>query len=74
MVHPIKKHYNNGEIKILWQPGLCIHCGNCARGLPQVFNPSRRPWIEPLAATSQEIKNQVGECPSGALSLVPLEG
>jgi uncharacterized Fe-S cluster protein YjdI len=70
----MKKHYNNGEIKILWQPSLCIHCGNCARGLPQVFNPSRRPWIEPLAATSQEIKDQVGECPSGALSLVPLEG
>ena len=47
MVHPIKKYYTNGEVTILWQPDLCIHCANCARGLPEVFDPGRRPWIDP---------------------------
>ncbi len=72
MNRSIKKHYSNGEINVLWQSGLCIHCGNCAQGLPQVFNPAKRPWIEPMAATTQEIKDQVAQCPSGALSIVPL--
>ncbi|HET9870463.1 MAG TPA: (4Fe-4S)-binding protein [bacterium] len=66
----MKKHYTHGGVTILWQSALCIHCGNCARGLPQVFNPAKRPWIEPAAATGEEIKNQVAQCPSGALSIV----
>jgi len=66
----VKRHYTNGEVTILWQSALCIHCANCAMGLPQVFNPAKRPWIEPGAATSQEIKDQVAQCPSGALSIV----
>src|SRR5262245_5839910 len=65
----ITKRYSNGEITVVWQPHLCIHSANCARGLPQVFDPRRRPWIDPRAATSAEIVAQVGRCPSGALSI-----
>jgi uncharacterized Fe-S cluster protein YjdI len=64
------KTYDNGEIKILWQPKLCIHCGNCFRGLPAVFDPRRRPWIMPENASSGEIIVQVTKCPSRALSIV----
>ena len=53
----------------MWKPDLCIHSGVCARGLPAVFNPRRRPWIDASAATTAEIIAQVGRCPSGALSL-----
>ena len=60
--------YSNGEVTIVWQPDLCIHSGNCARGLPTVFKPKEKPWINPESATSEEIIAQVRKCPSGALS------
>ena len=62
--------YTNGEIKVLWQSELCTHCEACKLGLPKVFDPSRRPWVDMQAATTAEIENQVNQCPSGALSLV----
>ena len=64
----ITKRYSNGEVTIVWKPDVCIHSGNCFRGLPQVFNPGRKPWIVPEAATTDEIVKQVMKCPSGALS------
>ncbi len=67
-------HYNNGEITILWQPHICIHSGICARGLHQVFDPARRPWIDMSHADSNTIREQVKKCPSGALSIVPGDG
>jgi uncharacterized Fe-S cluster protein YjdI len=66
----IKKKYTNGEVTILWQPKLCIHCANCFNGLPSVFDPRVRPWVRPEGATTQQIRDQVGNCPSGALSLI----
>ncbi|MBX3120476.1 MAG: (4Fe-4S)-binding protein [Fimbriimonadaceae bacterium] len=60
--------YSNGEVTIIWQPKLCIHSGNCVRGLPAVFDPKSRPWIDPLAAATDEIIAQVEKCPSGALT------
>lgn len=63
------KRYSNGEVTIIWQPELCVHSGICARGLPRVFDPKRRPWVDASAASTQEIVAQVKKCPSGALSL-----
>ena len=60
--------HSNGEVTIVWKPGLCIHSGNCVRGLPAVFNVKRRPWIDASAAETQAMIDQVGKCPSGALS------
>ena len=60
--------YDNGEVTIVWQPAKCIHSANCFRGLPDVFNPIRRPWVDPHAATTDEIVAQIRRCPSGALS------
>jgi uncharacterized Fe-S cluster protein YjdI len=64
----IKKEYTNGEVTIIWQPDLCIHSGICVRLLPKVYHPKERPWITPEHATTQEIIEQVKQCPSGALS------
>lgn len=63
------KEYSNGEITVVWQPKLCTHSGNCARGLPGVFQPKERPWIKVENATTEEIIAQVKKCPSGALSI-----
>ena len=67
-VRKITKKYSNGEVTVVWKPNLCKHSGICFRGLPQVFDPWRRPWITPEAATTQETVDQVKQCPSGALS------
>lgn len=64
----VKKEYTNGEVTIVWQNALCIHSGNCIRGLPSVFNNNARPWIRAEGATTSDIINQVTKCPSGALS------
>jgi uncharacterized Fe-S cluster protein YjdI len=68
MVRKIIKHYTNGEVTIVWQNHLCIHSGNCVRGLPEVFNSKKNPWIIAQNATTEKIIEQVNKCPSGALS------
>lgn len=65
----IIKHYGNDKVTIKWQASLCIHCGYCAKGLPEVFQPKERPWIKIEAAAPEKIRAQVEKCPSGALSL-----
>jgi uncharacterized Fe-S cluster protein YjdI len=65
------KKYTNGEVTIVWKPTECIHsriCWSHATGLPEVFNPTERPWIKPEAASTERIIEQVKKCPSGALS------
>ena len=64
----ITKNYSNGEITIKWQPTKCIHSAVCIKELPNVYNPSERPWIKIENATTEELKAQIMKCPSGALS------
>lgn len=58
----------SGEHTVIWQPKKCIHSGICVNMLPQVYNPKERPWCKPENATVEELKNQIDNCPSGALS------
>jgi len=62
------KKYTNGEITVVWQPDKCIHSANCLNGLPEVFDPDKRPWVNILGADTERIIEQVKKCPSGALS------
>lgn len=61
--------YRNSKIAVEWRPELCTHCKLCIEGLPAVFNLDARPWVNIDGAFPGEIRNQVNECPSGALSL-----
>lgn len=65
-----KHYYKNADITVIWQPGLCQHSRNCFRGLPEVFDPRKKPWIEVDKSNTQAIIDQVKKCPSGALSFV----
>jgi uncharacterized Fe-S cluster protein YjdI len=65
----ITKKYSNGEVTILWKPATCIHSGICFRGLGEVFDPRKRPWIMMEKSSSEKIVEQVKKCPSGALSI-----
>jgi uncharacterized Fe-S cluster protein YjdI len=67
------RRYTLNGITVIWQPSLCRHTGICARGLPKVFDPRRRPWIELGQADADTVTAQVERCPSGALSWVPAE-
>ena len=64
----IRKEYSNGELTVVWQANKCIHAGECVKALPNVYKPKEKPWITIDNATSDELKNQIGKCPSGALS------
>jgi len=66
----MKKKYTKGNITVVWNPDLCIHSGNCARGLGSVFNPNVRPWVNMDGGTSSQIIAQVAKCPSKALSIL----
>lgn len=71
MEEELIKEYSNGEVTIVWQPAKCAHsriCWTKTAGLPQVFNPMTKPWINPNGASTAEIIAQVNKCPSGALS------
>lgn len=62
------KTYTNGEITVVWKPGVCIHSKLCWTGLVEVFNPKDRPWVNMAGAATSRIAEQVDRCPSKALS------
>lgn len=64
----MKKEYSNNEITVVWQPNLCTHAGICVKTLPQVYDPKAKPWINIENSDSESLRNQVKNCPSGALS------
>ena len=64
----MSKEYTNGEITIKWQPKICQHAAVCVKTLPKVYNPKASPWIAIENATTEQLKSQISQCPSGALS------
>ncbi len=61
--------YSNGEVTVVWKPDVCIHSAICFRGLEDVFDPRRKPWIDLNKGETKKIIEQVKKCPSGALSI-----
>ena len=59
---------SNREIQVIWKPALCQHAGICVKMLPNVYKPKEKPWVTVENATTDELKNQISKCPSGALS------
>jgi uncharacterized Fe-S cluster protein YjdI len=62
------QEYKNDKLIVRYDPKICIHAGECVRGLPSVFNVAKKPWIDVNGASQAAIIEQVGQCPSGALS------
>lgn len=61
-------YYTNGDITVKWEPEICKHSTICFKGLGEVFNPNRKPWIDMSKADTEKIMHQIQQCPSGALS------
>lgn len=64
----LSKEYQGDGLTVSWKKDLCIHSAKCANGLPKVFDPKRRPWIQLDQSDKQKIMDQIDQCPSGALS------
>jgi uncharacterized Fe-S cluster protein YjdI len=62
------KTYETESIKIFWRPDMCKHAAECVRGLPNVFDVNKKPWITPQNATPEDIKRVIDLCPSKALA------
>lgn len=68
MEKEIKKEYSNGDVTVVWKPNKCIHSEICVKSLPNVYKPNEKPWIQVENASTEELKEQVSKCPSGALT------
>ena len=68
------KHYESDGIRVSYDSQRCIHAAECVHGLPGVFDPKRRPWVDPSAAAADEVADVVGRCPTGALQFERLDG
>ncbi len=69
-----RRVYANDAIEVDWEPRLCIHTGNCYRGLADVFKPNERPWIDVDAADPEATSATILTCPTGALHFRRLDG
>ena len=61
------KRYTGREIEVTYDPVRCLHAAECVRGLPMVFDTSRRPWVEPDGADAEVLAAVIERCPTGAL-------
>lgn len=62
------KPVETDDLKISFDMKTCIHARKCWLGLPKVFDPAQRPWIQPEHGSTEEIVATIDACPSGALS------
>ncbi len=62
------RRYRNDDITVYWKPSACIHASYCYRELIEVFDPSRRPWVDMNGSTTERIIEVVNLCPTEALA------
>ena len=66
--------YTAPGLTVYYDRGRCLHFAECVRGLSQVFDGHKRPWIQPENASAEEVAEVVRRCPSGALHYQLEEG
>lgn len=66
--------YESDDIEVWYDLKRCIHAAECVRGLPRVFDPNARPWIQPEHAAADEVAAVVERCPTGALTYERKDG
>jgi uncharacterized Fe-S cluster protein YjdI len=64
---PSGRTYRGEGVEVTYDAKRCLHAAECVRGLPEVFDPQKRPWIQPEEADADKIAEVVRRCPTGAL-------
>jgi uncharacterized Fe-S cluster protein YjdI/CDGSH-type Zn-finger protein len=64
---PPGKEYASKGVTVWFDAERCGHYAECVRGLPDVFQPGRRPWVRPDLGDPTEVARVVRRCPTGAL-------
>lgn len=61
--------YEGKAATVTYDLARCIHAGECVRGLPEVFDPDKRPWVQPDNAPADQLAAVIERCPTGALRM-----
>ena len=61
------KSYTRDNLTITFDLNICEHSAHCTKALPNVFDITKKPWINPEGAEIEEIIETINKCPSGAL-------
>ncbi|WP_326809899.1 (4Fe-4S)-binding protein [Streptomyces scopuliridis] len=69
-----QKAYRAESITVTFEARRCLHAAECVHGLPEVFDTTKRPWIQPDKATADRLAEVVRRCPSGALQYELVDG
>ncbi len=59
--------YPGVDVSVSYDLKRCIHAAECVKGLPRVFNPNKKPWVDPDQAEAAELAEVIMRCPTGAL-------
>lgn len=68
------KPIETDDLTIHFDGKRCIHARRCVLGLPGVFDPDARPWIQPGDTDADKIVDVIEACPSGALTYTRKSG
>jgi len=66
--------YPGSKIDVQWDGRLCIHIGECGDAAGDLFEGGRDPWCIPDKCSSEDVREVVERCPSGALTYRDKEG
>ncbi len=61
------REYEGKDVVVRYDVNRCIHAEECVRGLPEVFDRDRRPWVDPDGAAVDRVAEVIERCPTGAL-------
>ncbi|MGB0092348.1 MAG: (4Fe-4S)-binding protein [Solirubrobacteraceae bacterium] len=59
--------YTGERVTVYYEACRCLHFAECIRGLSEVFDVRKRPWIQPDNAPAELVAEVIRRCPSGAL-------
>jgi uncharacterized Fe-S cluster protein YjdI len=68
------KRYEGEHIEVTYDAARCLHAAECVRGMPAVFDTTKRPWIAPDGADAEALAAVIRRCPTGALHYTLRDG
>jgi uncharacterized Fe-S cluster protein YjdI len=64
------KRYTGKNIDVIFHSERCAHAARCVKGLPEVFDVKKRPWVNADGEEADKIAKVIEQCPSGALEYI----